>query len=56
MKLVQGEIGILDAESMDHFADIFMAYQKRSKHDHGSPGMRVNGVFLFYDSRGMLGL
>ncbi|KAF8521484.1 hypothetical protein JB92DRAFT_3277272 [Gautieria morchelliformis] len=27
----QGEIGVLDKKDMDHFADIFIAYQKRGK-------------------------
>lgn len=29
--IFQGAIGILDRTDMDHFADIFMAYQKRGK-------------------------
>ena len=28
---IKGEIGVLDRTEMDHFADIFLAYQKRGK-------------------------
>lgn len=28
---MQGEIGLLSRSEMDHFADIFVAYQKRGK-------------------------
>ena len=29
--VTQGEIGVLDKQDMDHFADVFMAYQRRGK-------------------------
>lgn len=31
LTILQGAIGVLDRTEMDHFADIFMAYQKRGK-------------------------
>ena len=42
----QGEIGVLDRRDMDHFAGIFIAYQKlgKSKKPEGqSPNGMVSG-------------
>lgn len=45
----QGEIGVLDRTDMDHFAAIFLAFQKRGKtsdEDGPSPANHVPLYFL----------
>jgi len=43
--VTQGEIGVLDKQDMDHFADVFMAYQRRGKISD------PKGLSSFYPSR-----
>lgn len=40
----QGGIGVLDRTDMDHFADIFTAYQKRGKAEDPDGVFRSNSV------------
>lgn len=46
----KGHIGVLDSEDMDHFAKIFIAFQKRGKaeDDKGLPGTLANLCLLTY--------
>jgi hypothetical protein len=48
--MIQGEIGVLDRKDMDHFADIFLAYQKRGKprDEQGQQGFAVVTLLIFF--------
>ncbi|KAF8310057.1 uncharacterized protein EI90DRAFT_3161466 [Cantharellus anzutake] len=48
-----GEIGVLDRGEMDHFAEIFISYQKRGKTDDPKQGAEYDDILKPFQSGGL---